>query len=72
MALLIKRNIPGIAATAYANKTLEVKLSGGTQLIFYGVEESVHSELLASTEPLDYLKQLKNKYRFKDLGCLLG
>ena len=71
--MVIRRNIPGIIGSGYENGHLQIILSGRHQIEFFSdVPDSVHSELLRSSDPLAYLERMKRRYRYKDLGCTLG
>jgi len=72
MLLLTKRNLNGIIATGFAENRLEVKLAGNRLIVFYGISENEHQNLLTSKNPFGYLDTLKTKFRFKDFGPILG
>lgn len=71
--MILRRNIPGITASGYEDGHLQVILPGRHRIEFLSdVPESVHSALLSSPDPLQYLEEMKKKYHYSDRGCTLG
>lgn len=70
--LLKKVNLPNIQSAGFADNALRIKLSSGEVLEFYGVTEDVFDSFLSSDNAENSISHLKQHYRWKSLGVLLG
>lgn len=69
---LIKRDLPGVLATNWANNTLIIKLVGNVYWTFHAIPEYEHTNFLKSSNPLEYLKVLQEKYPINEHDHKLG